>query len=61
MKKENGMEKGSEIFMSLTYLLNQIYTFPAKGIYQFKIQHGMRVEDLKGIYDFGVRIEKISK
>ena len=35
--------------------------FPAKGIYQFKIQHGMRVEDLKGVYDFGLRIEKISK
>jgi gliding motility-associated lipoprotein GldH len=35
--------------------------FPMKGTYQFKIQHGMRVEDLKGIYDFGVRIEKISK
>ena len=35
--------------------------FPLKGIYQFKIQHGMRVEDLKGVYDFGLRIEKISK
>jgi gliding motility-associated lipoprotein GldH len=33
--------------------------FPAKGIYQFRIQHGMRVEDLKGLYDFGLRIEKI--
>ncbi|MEI6047356.1 MAG: gliding motility lipoprotein GldH [Bacteroidota bacterium] len=35
--------------------------FPSKGTYQFKIQHGMRVEDLKGVYDFGLRIEKISK
>lgn len=35
--------------------------FPRKGLYQFKIQHGMRVEDLIGVYDFGVRIEKISK
>jgi len=33
--------------------------FPARGIYQFNIQHGMRSEDLKGIYDFGLRIEKI--
>ena len=33
--------------------------FPAKGIYEFKIQHGMRVEDLKGVYDFGLKIEKI--
>jgi gliding motility-associated lipoprotein GldH len=35
--------------------------FPVKGTYQFKIQHGMRTEDLKGVYDFGLRIEKISK
>jgi gliding motility-associated lipoprotein GldH len=34
--------------------------FPVKGIYQFKIQHGMRIEDLKDVYDFGLRIEKIS-
>jgi gliding motility-associated lipoprotein GldH len=35
--------------------------FAAKGVYQFKIQHGMRIEDLKGVYDFGLRIEKIGK
>ncbi len=35
--------------------------FPEKGTYLFKIQHGMRMEDLKGVYDVGIRIEKISK
>jgi gliding motility-associated lipoprotein GldH len=45
--------------LNLPYKSN-VY-FPVKGTYQFKIQHGMRVEDLKGIYDFGLRIEKISK
>lgn len=35
--------------------------FPRKGNYIFKIQHGMRTEDLKGVYDFGIRVEKISK
>jgi gliding motility-associated lipoprotein GldH len=35
--------------------------FPRKGIYEFKIQHGMRVEDLKGVYDFGLKVEKIKK
>ena len=35
--------------------------FPLKGTYEFKIQHGMRVENLKGVYDFGLRIEKIRK
>ena len=33
--------------------------FPRNGTYKFKIQHGMRVEDLKGIYDIGMKIEKI--
>ncbi|MDQ1332578.1 MAG: hypothetical protein QG576_613 [Bacteroidota bacterium] len=32
--------------------------FPVKGTYHFRIQHGMRVGDLKGVYDIGVRIEK---
>jgi gliding motility-associated lipoprotein GldH len=32
--------------------------FPAKGTYHFKIQHGMRMLDLKGVYDIGVRVEK---
>jgi gliding motility-associated lipoprotein GldH len=45
--------------LNLPYKSN-VY-FPVKGIYEFKIQHGMRVEDLKGIYDFGLRIEKIKK
>ena len=35
--------------------------FPKKGTYDFKIQHGMRVENLKGVYDFGLRIEKVKK
>jgi gliding motility-associated lipoprotein GldH len=33
--------------------------FPTKGIYTFKICHGMRTENLKGVYDIGLRIEKI--
>jgi gliding motility-associated lipoprotein GldH len=45
--------------LNLPYKTN-VY-FPVKGSYQFKIQHGMRVEDLKGVYDFGLRIEKTSK
>jgi gliding motility-associated lipoprotein GldH len=45
--------------LNLPYKSN-VY-FPVKGTYQFKIQHGMRVEDIKGVYDFGLRIEKISK
>jgi gliding motility-associated lipoprotein GldH len=35
--------------------------FPSKGIYSFKIRHGMRIENLKGVYDIGLRIEKVQK
>lgn len=35
--------------------------FPRKGTYEFRIQHGMRTENLKGVYDFGLKIEKIKK
>jgi len=45
--------------LNLPYKSN-IY-FPLKGTYQFNIQHGMRTEDLKGVYDFGLRVEKMSK
>jgi gliding motility-associated lipoprotein GldH len=45
--------------LNLPYKSN-IY-FPRKGTYTFAVQHGMRIENLKGVYDFGIRIEKISK
>jgi gliding motility-associated lipoprotein GldH len=45
--------------LNLPYKSN-VY-FPVRGTYQFSIQHGMRVEDLDGVYDFGLRIEKTGK
>jgi gliding motility-associated lipoprotein GldH len=35
--------------------------FPVKGSYLISVRHGMRVEDLKGVYDFGIRVEKSVK
>jgi gliding motility-associated lipoprotein GldH len=32
--------------------------FPYKGIYQVKIQHGMRTEQLPGILDVGILIRR---
>ena len=32
--------------------------FPMQGNYGFTVQHGMRIEDLKGVYDICLRIEK---
>jgi gliding motility-associated lipoprotein GldH len=45
--------------LNLPYKSN-VY-FPVKGTYQFNIQHGMRIEDLNGVYDFGLRINKTGK
>jgi len=45
--------------LNLPYKSN-VY-FPIKGTYEFKIQHGMRIENLKGVYDFGLRIVKHTK
>jgi len=35
--------------------------FPVKGTYRFVIRHGMRISDLKGVYDFSLRIVKSTK
>ena len=35
--------------------------FPVKGTYQVKVQHGMRIENLKGVYDIGIKVEKTVK
>ena len=37
------------------------YTFPQAGPYTFTVRHGMRDEQLKGIEQIGVRIEKNNK
>jgi len=43
----------------LPYKMN-VY-FPLKGTYQIRIQHGMRSQELNGVYDVGIRIEKVRK
>jgi gliding motility-associated lipoprotein GldH len=45
--------------LNLPYKSN-VY-FPRKGTYTFAVQHGMRIMDLRGVFDFGIRIEKIKK
>ena len=40
------------------FLLKNNVQFPEKGTYRFEIEQAMRVNDLKGIRDFGLRIEK---
>jgi gliding motility-associated lipoprotein GldH len=45
--------------LTLPFRLNVF--FPVKGIYTVKVQHGMRLQDLNGVYDFGMRVDRISK
>lgn len=45
--------------LNLPYKSN-IY-FPVKGIYRFTVHHGMREEELKGVYDIGIRVEKVTR
>lgn len=40
-------------------LYHQNLRFEQAGTYQYKITHGMRVDELTGINDIGVRVEKI--
>ena len=58
-EKGNGYEKGPGDIHELNLPYRSNVFFPLKGTYVFKIQHGMRTADLKGVYDIGVRIEKI--
>ena len=61
MKKASGTEKDSAILHELNLPYKSNVFFPVKGTYEFKIQHGMRIENLKGVYDFGLKIEKYRK
>ncbi len=53
--------KGSGDIHELNLPYKSNVFFPVKGTYQFIVRHGMRVEDLNGVYDFGLRIEKNAK
>ena len=40
------------------FLFQQSMIFPRKGLYRFELEQAMRVKELKGIRDVGIRIEK---
>jgi len=60
-EKGNWLGKGFGDIHELDLSYKSNVYFPVKGIYQFKIRHGMRVGNLEGVYDFGIRVEKTSK
>ncbi|MCW0483848.1 gliding motility lipoprotein GldH [Gaoshiqia sediminis] len=55
-----GKWKGSGIgdLFDNQFLYKQNVFFPSAGEYQFRIRHGMRAKNLKGIQDIGIRVEK---
>ena len=59
-EKGNWYGKGSGDVHELNLPYRSNVFFPLKGPYIFKIQHGMRIGDLKGVYDLGLRIEKLN-
>lgn len=60
-EKGNWYGKGPGDIHELTLPFRTNVFFPQKGLYIFKIQHGMRIGDLKGVYDLGLRIIKSEK
>jgi len=60
-EKGNWYGKGFGDIHELTLPYKSNIFFPVAGTYQISVQHGMRIEDLKGVYDFGLRVEKTPK
>lgn len=54
--KWRGKGTGGIYLSQLPYRINVF--FPVEGTYQVNIQHAMRDEQLKGLRDIGIRIEK---
>lgn len=50
--------KGTGSIMSLKVPFKVNVIFPEQGVYRFKIEQGMRREELEGIEDIGLRIIK---
>jgi gliding motility-associated lipoprotein GldH len=40
------------------FIYKQNVRFPVKGVYRFEVEQAMRIDDLPGITDVGLRVEK---
>jgi gliding motility-associated lipoprotein GldH len=60
-EKGEWLGKGAGDIRELTMHYKSNVFFPEKGLYQFRIIQGMRDTDLKGVYDFGMKIHKRKK
>jgi gliding motility-associated lipoprotein GldH len=60
-EKGNWLGKGFGDIHELVLPYKSNVFFPVKGNYMIAVQHGMRIESLKGVYDLGIRVEKAGK
>lgn len=60
-EKGTWLGKGLGDIHDLSYPLRTNVIFPYRGTYQFRIEQGMRTEELAGIIDVGLRIIKKEK
>jgi len=60
-EKGNWLGKGFGDINELKLPYRQNVFFPMKGTYHVIIRHGMRTQDLKGVYDIGLSVEKFEK
>lgn len=51
--------KGFAKYWDSRFAMRKNVKFPEKGIYNFTIQQGMRQEELPGIHDVGIRVERV--
>ncbi|MDY0098576.1 MAG: gliding motility lipoprotein GldH [Bacteroidales bacterium] len=60
-EKGNWYGKGFGDIKELTLPYKNNVFFPARGIYNIAVRHGMRAEDLKGVYDIGLKVTRVEK
>lgn len=51
--------KGFAKYWDNRFAMRRNVKFPEKGTYTFTIQQGMRLEELPGIHDVGIRVERV--
>lgn len=51
--------KGFARYWDHRFPMRKHVVFPEKGTYTFTIQQGMRMDELPGIHDVGIRIERV--
>ena len=60
-EKGNWFGRGPGDVHELNLPYRSMVFFPRKGNYNFTIRHGMRIGDLKGVYDIGINIRELNR